>query len=86
MLHDPDNISSAKFTLESIEETTAPDGAGQEKWFSYIIGRGKSVISGKRPGTLKSVTEHAENVVDDLNSRSNRQGSIYVSRRNSNKG
>ena len=86
MLHDPYNISSAKFTLESIEETTAPDGAGTEKWFSYIIGRGKSIISGKRSGTLKSVTEHAENVVNDLNSRTNRHGSIYVSRRNSNKG
>ena len=86
MLDDPEDTIATKFVLESVEETTAPDGAGQEKWFSYIIGRGKSVISGKRSGTLKSVTEHAENVVDDLNSRSNRQGSIYVSRRNSNKG
>jgi len=86
MNHDPDDIPPAKFTLESIEETSAPDGAGKEKWYSYIIGRGKSVIKGKRSGTLHSVTEHAENVVEDLNSRSHRHGSIYVSRRNHNKG
>ena len=86
MSYDPHDTTSAEFTLESIEETSAPDGAGKEKWYSYIIGRGKSVISGKRAGTLQSVTEHAENVVEDLNSRRNRQGSVYVSRRNSNKG
>lgn len=86
MLQDPNYISASEFTLETIEETEAPDGAGPEKWYRYIIGRGKSVINGMRAGTLQSVTEHAENIVEDLNSRRNHHGSIYVSRRNSQKG
>lgn len=86
MNDDSDDITPAKFTLESIEETAAPEGAGKQKWYSYIIGRGKSVIKGKCAGTLQSVTEHAQNIVEDLNSRSHRQGSMYVSRRNYTKG
>ena len=81
MSEDPDNTSSDKFTLESVEETAPPAGAGKGTWYSYVIGRGKSIITGKHAGTLQSVTAHAETVVEDLNSRSNKQGSIYVSRR-----
>ena len=72
---------SLKFQLESVEETTPPEGAEKGKWYSYIIGRGKSVIKGKRCGTLKAVTEHAEGIVEDLNSRGSNYGSMYVSRR-----
>jgi hypothetical protein len=81
MNENPENSTVVKFKLESVEETSPPTGAEKGKWFSYIIGRGSSMITGKKPGTLKTVTEHAENIVDDLNSRSNRHGSIYVSRR-----
>ena len=86
MLDDPENTVTTNFVLESVEETSPPAGAEQGKWYSYTIGRGNSVISGKSSGTVTSVTEHAEKVVEDLNSRSNRQGSIYVSRRTAKKG
>lgn len=81
MIQDPEDTIVSKFTLESVEETSPPAGADAGKWYSYIIGRGTSVITGKRSGSLRTVTEHAEKVVEDLNSRSNRHGSIYVSRR-----
>jgi len=81
MNNDPEDTTATKFKLESVEETSPPSGAEQGRWFSYIIGRGTSMITGKKPGTLRTVTEHAENVVEDLNSRANRHGSIYVSRR-----
>lgn len=81
MIQDPEDTTTAKFRLESVEETTPPEGAEKGRWYSYIIGRGSSIIAGKKAGSLKDVTEHAESVVEDLNSRSNRHGSIYVSRR-----
>ena len=86
MMQDRQNSIADKFTLESVEETTPPAGAAKGKWYSYRIGRGKSVINGKRSGTLQTVTEHAESVVEDLNSRGNRHGSLYVSRRTNQKG
>jgi len=81
MLQDPDDTHPNHFALENVEETTPPEGSAKGKWFSYTIGRGKSVIMGKMAGTMQSVTAHAHGVVEDLNARSNRQGSIYVSRR-----
>ena len=85
-MQDPENTTTTKFVLESVEETTPPEGAETGQWYSYIIGRGNSVITGKHAGSLTSVTEHAENIVEDLNSRSNRHGSIYVSSRTGKKG
>lgn len=86
MNQDPEDTSTSKFILESVEKTTPPEDAEKGKWYSYIIGRGTAIITGKRAGTLSSVTEHAQSVVEDLNSRRNRHGSIYVSRRASKKG
>jgi hypothetical protein len=46
-----------------------------------VIGKGKSRIEGKKPGSLYEVTQHAETIVEDLNSRKARGGSMYVSRK-----
>jgi hypothetical protein len=81
MNFDPEETIATKFRLESVEETSPPAGMNTGKWYSYIIGRGSSMINGKMAGSLRAVTEHAESVVEDLNSRANRHGSIYVSRR-----
>lgn len=81
MLQDPDDTVSSLFALESVEETAAPEGAGGGKWYSYTIGRGSLVINCKRSGSLQSVKEHAQGVVDELNERSRLYGSKYASRR-----
>lgn len=80
MNSDPEDSFATKYQLESIEETNPPEGINTGIWYSYIIGRGTSKINGAKLGTLRSVTEHAESVVEDLNERANKHGSIYVSR------
>ena len=80
MNSDPEDTFATKFKLETVEQTTPPEGIDSGTWFRYVIGRGTSKINGAKLGTLRSVTEHAESVVEDLNERANKHGSIYVSR------
>jgi len=77
---DPEDTLATKYQLESVEQTTPPKGITSGTWFRYIIGRGSSKINGTKTGTLRSVTEHAEVVVENLNERANNFGSTYVSR------
>lgn len=70
-----------KYNVVSVEKTSAPDGMAGDNWHLYIIGQGSSKIEGKKPGTLKSVTEHAETVAEDLNARTSRSGSTYAPRK-----
>lgn len=70
-----------KYHVVSVEKTTAPEGLPGDNWHRYIIGQGSSRIEGKKPGSLKAVTEHAETVVEDLNSRKGRGGSTYAPRK-----
>ncbi|MFV1983135.1 MAG: hypothetical protein ACC657_06295, partial [Thiohalomonadales bacterium] len=61
---------SSKYVLISIEATEAPEGLPGTNWHEYIIERGNSQIVGKKPGSLKQVTEHAKAMITDLNERS----------------
>jgi len=70
-----------KYHVVSVEKTTPPEGLPGDNWHSYVIGQGSSRIEGKKPGTLKAVTEHAETVVEDLNARKGRGGSTYAPRK-----
>lgn len=53
-----------------IKKIAAPEGMPGDNWHRYVIQCNTSVIEGMRPGTLDSVTEHAESVAEDLNLRS----------------
>ncbi|HEX9802304.1 MAG TPA: hypothetical protein VGB35_03535 [Gammaproteobacteria bacterium] len=69
------------YRVVSVEKTDPPEGMGGS-WHSYIIERGTSVVTGKKPGSLKAVTAHARQVVQDLNSRTGlNAGSLYAGRR-----
>lgn len=70
-----------KFHVVSVEKTTAPEGLPGDNWHRYVIGQGSSRIEGIKPGTLKAVTQHAEEVVEDLNSRKGRGTSTYAPRK-----
>ena len=70
-----------KYHVVSVEKTTAPEGLPGDNWHRYIIGQGSSRIEGIKPGTLKAVTQHAETVVEDLNSRKGRGSSTYAPRK-----
>lgn len=70
-----------QYWVESVEKTTAPDGASGNNWFCYIIGRGTSQIKGKMTGSMKTVSDYAEKYAAELNSRSFRSTSPYAHRK-----
>jgi hypothetical protein len=60
-----------EYTLISITRITPPFDITDETWFQYIIGRADNCIKGMSQGSLEEVTEHAEDIVYDLNARRN---------------
>lgn len=72
-----DYISDGKFQVESVEQIDPPAGIPAGNWYRYIIGQGNSKIEGLKAGTLQAVTEHAETVAGDLNTRATLHGSTY---------
>ena len=74
MLDDP---IKSKYHVIKVEKTTAPEGMLGENWYLYVIQKGNltnSVMDCKKEGTLKSVTEHAKEVVETINSRNVKGG------------
>lgn len=76
-----DYLKDNKYKLISVEKVETPEGMQDGEWYRYVIGRGQSKIEGLQPGTLKSVTKHAETYADDLNERAKTGGSPYASRK-----
>jgi hypothetical protein len=58
------------FRLARLEETPAPDGAGGQTWYRYVLENGSSTIVGHRAGTHDEVTEYAMSYASQLNTRS----------------
>ena len=80
----PEEISNKiKYQVVSVEKGTPPEGVPGDNWYHYVIGHGTSKIEGAKPGSLQAVTEHAEAVAEDLNSRTGRGGSTYAPRKKS---
>lgn len=69
-----------EFNVITVEKITTPEGMPGDCWHRYVIGKGSSRIEGKKPGSLYEVTQHAETVAEDLNSRKARGGSMYAPR------
>lgn len=63
-----------KYRVIAIEKTTAPEGMPGDDWYRYVIKKGNSVMECKKSGTLKTVTAHAENAAELINSRNVRGG------------
>lgn len=80
-LEDKVQVREKKYRVVSVEKTDPPEDMPGNNWHRYIIGQGGSKIEGLKPGTLKTVTEHAEAIAEDLNSRSGRGGSTYAPRK-----
>ena len=69
-MHD-DSIKS-EYHVIKVEKTTAPEGMPGENWYLYVIQKGNltnSILECKKTGTLKSVTKHAKEVTETINSR-----------------
>ncbi|MEA1890992.1 MAG: hypothetical protein U9N50_14595 [Pseudomonadota bacterium] len=69
-----DELNENEYQVTTVEKTTAPEGMLGDNWYHYVIRRGKQVIDGKKPGSLKTVTEHAASVAELINSRHLRGG------------
>ena len=70
------------YHVVSVTKIDPPEGMDGKTWHSYIIERGNSVVTGKKPGSLKTVAAHAKQVADDLNARTGvNSGSLYAARR-----
>jgi len=63
------SLIKRKYRVESVEKSEPPEGMPAGNWHRYIVGQGGSKIEGFKPGTLKAVTQHAENVAEILNAR-----------------
>ena len=62
-------IIEFKYNVTSIEKIKTPEGMSGDNWYMYIIEKGNSVMECMKSGTLKSVTEHAENAAELINAR-----------------
>lgn len=73
---------SKPYSVINVEKIDTPDGLEGDNWYRYVIDYGNSIIEGKKSGMLKMVKQHAEAVVEDLNSRSYAPGNTvsYASR------
>jgi hypothetical protein len=74
-------VNVDKYQVVTVEKTDPPTGMESGSWYRYVIGQGRSKIDGVKLGTLQAVTEHAQTMVDDLNSRAARSGSFYAPRK-----
>ena len=78
----PVKVIKRKFSVMHIEKTSTPDGMVGDNWYQYVVGQGTSEIKGLTMGTLNQVTEHANNVANDLNERSKGKKTGYTSNQN----
>ena len=74
-------INRLHYSVISVEKTEAPEGMTGDNWHVYVVAQGEATIEGKKAGTLKQVTEHANAFADDLNSRTGKGGSTYAPRK-----
>lgn len=78
------NASKNLYQVIDVKKSAPPEGMDGKNWHSYTIKRGSSVITGLKPGTIKTVTAHANQVAADLNARSVLSaGSAFAPRRKS---
>jgi hypothetical protein len=70
-------MKHADYALISVKKTEPPEGEQGNNWYQYVVGKGASSLVGKRRGTLKQVTEHAETLADSLNERRGLKVSSY---------
>ena len=71
------DLINSKYHVIKVEKTTAPEGMLGENWYLYVIQKGNlsnSLMECKKTGTLKSVTEHAKEVAETINSRNVKGG------------
>ena len=60
------NVPNINYQVESVKITDPPEGNPEGSWCRYVIVQGKSKIVCIRSGSLKAVTQHAEDYASEL--------------------
>ena len=77
-----DGEEKPRYHVVTVEKIATPEGMPGNNWHRYVIRRNSSDIEGMKPGTLNSVTAHAETVAENLNMRSGgANNTAYASRK-----
>jgi hypothetical protein len=63
------DMTEARYMVKTVEKTQAPAGCDGDDWCRYVLERGGSTLVGQRRGTIKQVTRYAEELANDVNSR-----------------
>lgn len=80
-----ERMDNYPYHVVTVEKIDTPVGMSGTNWHRYVIQRNGSGIEGMKPGTLISVTQHAESVASDLNERAGgRASSAYGARKRPN--
>ncbi len=69
------------YQVVTVEKTEPPVGIEDGNWYRYVIALEGETIVGNRRGTLKQVTEYAEESAMNLSSRVARGTSSWSSRK-----
>jgi hypothetical protein len=57
------------YHVVTVEKTDPPTGIDEGDWYQYVIARADETIVGNRRGTLKEVTQHANEYAENLSAR-----------------
>ncbi len=68
------------YRLVEVAKTQVPQDTSGQKWFRYVLDNGNSQITGKRSGSLKTVTAYATQYAAQLNARSATGNSVWAPR------
>lgn len=68
------------YQVVTVEKTEPPAGIEEGSWYRYVIGYADETIVGNRRGTLKEVTEYANECAENLSFRAARGTSPWTSR------
>ncbi len=80
MNSETNNNGVKRYYLTTVEKTPPPEDMPEGDWYRYVVSYGNSKMNCVRGGTLKEVTRHAEDFVENLNARSTMSYSGYAAR------
>jgi len=76
------DLTNVRYMVKAVEKNATPAGCDGNDWHRYVLERNGSTLVGQRRGTLNQVTRYAEELADDVNSRSGGNGPSQWSSRN----
>ncbi len=68
------DLSNNRYMVKTVEKTDAPAGCEGNNWYRYVLERNGSTLVGQRRGTLSQVTDYAEELAREANSRRGGKG------------